>query len=127
MDFSVGVGKTSISVQDNDLSKMFFYFKKRSKGICFWITPCVLSNTKGFALSVFSHTHCNDFNNLDERETNGLKCVYFIKDLVGTAGMMSYDIDGTDYKVCIAYYTPFNDLLYDNQFNIKVICLFPHF
>ena len=46
--------------------------------------------------------------------------MYMVSDLVGTAGMISYDIFGTDYKAVVAYYTPFNDVLYDNQFNMKV-------
>ncbi len=43
-----------------------------------------------------------------------------LSDLVGTAGMMSYDIELTDYRVVLAYYTPFNDIFYNVIFNMKV-------
>ena len=49
--------------------------------------------------------------------------MHILSDLVGTAGMISYDIFGTEYKAVVAYYTPFNDLFYDNQFNMKVFKL----
>ncbi len=53
-------------------------------------------------------------------DTRSKRFQLLLSDLIGTAGLVSYDIPGTDYKVCVAYYTPFNDIFYDNQFNIKV-------
>ena len=54
----------------------------------------------------------NEFANIAERIT--------FSDLVGTAGLMSYDIVGTEYKIVVTYYSPFNDAFYDNEFNMKV-------
>ena len=33
---------------------------------------------------------------------------------------MCYDIDGTSHMVCVAYSVPYNDLLSDEAFNVKV-------
>ena len=38
----------------------------------------------------------------------------------GTTGMMTYDIGGTDYKVAILWQVPWNTVVYNVLFNIKV-------
>jgi len=38
----------------------------------------------------------------------------------GTAGIMSYEIVGTDYKVVMLWRVPWNTLLYDIVFNVKI-------
>jgi len=47
----------------------------------------------------------------------------FIKTTVsvfGTSGVLSYDIEGTDYKVALMWQVPWNTLLYDIVFNVKL-------
>ena len=38
----------------------------------------------------------------------------------GTVGLVTYDINGTDYKVAVMWSTPFDFNLYDVYFNVKV-------
>jgi len=40
--------------------------------------------------------------------------------LRGSVGVLTYDIDSTDYKVAIMWDVPFDRNLYDNKFNMKV-------
>ena len=40
--------------------------------------------------------------------------------LTGPEGVVCYDIDGTSHMVCVAYSVPYNDLLSDEAFNVKV-------
>jgi len=38
----------------------------------------------------------------------------------GTTGLLTYDIDGTDYKLAIMWQVPWNIVLYDVEFNTKI-------
>ena len=38
----------------------------------------------------------------------------------GTAGVLSYDISGNDYKLVIMWEVPWNSLMYNTKFNVKV-------
>lgn len=40
--------------------------------------------------------------------------------LTGPEGVFCYDIAGTTHMVCGAYSVPYNDLLSDEAFNVKV-------
>jgi len=40
--------------------------------------------------------------------------------LRGTVGVLTYDIEGTDFKVAVMWEVPYDRNLYDNMFNVKV-------
>merc|ERR1712193_45214 len=40
--------------------------------------------------------------------------------IFGTIGIMSYDITGTDYKLVVLWRVPWNTLLYDVLYNVKI-------
>ena len=48
---------------------------------------------------------------------------YFLIALVGFQGVTAYRIDGIspDHMVAVSFDVPFNDLLYENTFNVKVM------
>jgi len=38
----------------------------------------------------------------------------------GTTGLLTYDIEGTDYKIAMSWQVPWNIILYDVLFNVKI-------
>ena len=46
--------------------------------------------------------------------------LYFPVATFGTNGLLSYDIEGTDYKIVMLWEVPWNTVVYDVKFNTKV-------
>ncbi len=40
--------------------------------------------------------------------------------LIGPEGLWGYNISGTNYSVVVAFSVPWNDLLFEEKFNVKV-------